>query len=884
MTQTARLGKLVLLLAIIVGLFPASTFAADTTVASIKFSDSTTLDLSIDSGETELTLYAIQSDGTKTDITTTATWATSSSTIVEVSQGVIKPLAAGTVTITAKYSGFTTTRKVVVTSPYTKLALSPSSDKITNVNIDEPYTFTAKATKKDGTVVDVSDLATWSTYDTKIATVDDGKVDGVAQGSTTLTVSYLGLTDSTTIYVRTSFDGLNLTPETDQVMFVGQKSAAIKAEVIDSDNTTDVTSKTTWTSSTPLNVTVDSGVLQAWTAGTATITAKYQGFTKSFDVTVYKKMKKIEASVESIDLTPDQTLTLPTVKGTALDGTTTDLSKAMTWEVDSNIATLTSTSIVGENIGTASLVGTVGNLKVTIPVTVASSYSDLSLSIGSELNLNIGDSQQITVTATQEDGTTADVTDLDTVTWSTYDSKIIKVVDGKVTGLSAGKTTLTVKYKTLTTTATLYVRSSFQGLILTPEDDQVMFIGQTPTQIKAELANATDVKDITSDVTWTSSAPLVATVDKGVLTPWVEGTSTIKAQYEDFTKSFKVTVYKTMKKLEPDVTSIDLVTGKSVTLPKVTGTAVDGTTTDLSKVVDWTVDGSAASLTSTKITGETAGNVNLVGTVGNMQVTVPVTVKTKILNLTPSATSLSVVVGATAAIPTVQAVAADGTTSDVSDDIVWTSSSNKLLVQGDNVKALVKGTASLKGTYLNETVRVSVKMEGKLASIVVTPTDIDLAINKSKSIKVTGKYTDGKSVTLSTKMNWVSSNTSVATVKGSSVKAIGMGTTTLTGSYQGLTATVKVTVSAQLKKLTLSEKSLKMTTGTTTILLVTAEYDTGETVDVSQNATWTSSKTNVATVSNGKISAVAKGTSAIRVEFDGKRVSTNVTVKDAASK
>ncbi|MEW4370560.1 Ig-like domain-containing protein [Paenibacillus kandeliae] len=583
----------------------------------------------------------------------------------------------------------------------------------------------------------------------------------------------------------------------------------------------------------------------------------------------------------ALSLEDDATdLTLYTVDG---NGNTTDVTEKATWSSSAAaVATVKDGTITPVGKGSTTITAKYGDLAATKKVTVTSPYTTLTLSPDSATNVTIGTPYEFTATATKTDGTTVDVTD--TVTWSTYDTKVAKVVDGQVTGISQGTTSLTAKYAGLTASATLYVRSSFQGLMLTPEDDQVMFIGQTPTQIKAEVADSTQVKEVTADVTWTSSNPLNVTADKGLLTPWVEGTSTIKAQYEDFTKSFKVTVYKTMKKLEPSVTSIDLVTGDSVTLPKVTGTAVDGTTTDLSKVINWTVDGSVASLTSSKITGEAAGDVTLVGTVGNMQVSIPVSVKTEVLNLTPSATSLSVVVGSTASLPTVQAVSADGSTADVSDDVVWTSTSNKLLVQGDKVKSLVKGSASLKGTYLNQTVRVSVKMESKLASITVSPTDINLALNKSKSIRVTGKYVDGKSVTLSTKMNWVSSNTAVATVKGTSVKAIGMGTTTLTGSYQGLTATVKVTVSAQVKKLTFSEKSLKMTTGTTTILLVTAEYDTGETVDVSKNATWTSSKTNVATVSGGKITAVSKGVSAIRAEFDGKRVSTNVNVKDAAGK
>ncbi|WP_052723766.1 Ig-like domain-containing protein [Paenibacillus wulumuqiensis] len=575
-----------------------------------------------------------------------------------------------------------------------------------------------------------------------------------------------------------------------------------------------------------------------------------------------------------------QELNVYTVDGS---GNTTDVSDKATWSTSSAaVATVKSGQVTPVSVGTTTITAKYGDLAATKKVTVTSPYTALALSPAAGTNVTIGEPVEFTATATKQDGSTVDVTD--SVTWSTYDIKVAKVVEGKVTGISQGTTSLTAKYAGLVATTDLYVRSSFQGLMLTPEDDQIMFIGQQPKQIVAEVGDASRVPtNVTSKVTWTSSNPLNATVENGVLTPWVEGTSTIKAQYEDFTKTFKVTVYKTMTKVQANVDSIDLVTGGSAALPKVTGTAVDGTTKDLSKLVDWTIDSSIASVTTTKLEAEGEGDTNLVGKIGDMTVTVPVSVKAKALTLTPSASSLSIVVGSTANLPKVEAVTADGNTIDVTDEVEWTLSSDKALLQEGKIKALVKGSTSLKGTYLNKNVRVSIKMESKINSITATPAIIDLNVNKSKSIMVKGVYADGKKATLSSKMNWVSSNPAVATVKGASVKAVGVGSATLTGSYQGLTATVKVNVTSKLKKLTLSEKSLKMTTGDAKTVTLTAEYDTGEIVDVTKGAIWTTSKVTVATVKEGNITAVAKGSSSIKADFGGKHVSISVSVKDVAA-
>lgn len=591
-------------------------------------------------------------------------------------------------------------------------------------------------------------------------------------------------------------------------------------------------------------------------------------------------LKFADDNALTLSLDDDATdLTVSTVDGS---GNTEDVSDDAKWTSSvSTVATVKAGTITPVGTGTTTITAKYGDLSATKKVTVTSPYTALKISPDVAANVTIGQPYTFTATATKNDGSSEDVTS--SVTWSTYSAAVATVSLGTVKGIKQGTTTITAKYAGLTDTQTIYVRSSFQGLMLTPEEDQVMFIGDTPKQIKAEVADATRVPtDVTNDVKWTSSNAINVTADKGLLTPWVEGTSTIKAEYEDYTKSFKVTVYKTMKKVEASVDSIDLVTGDSATLPKVTGTAVDGTTVDLSKLVEWSAgDGSIASVTSTKVEAESEGNVNLVGTIGDLKVTVPVSVQTKLLVLTPDVTTLSIVVGESANLPKVEAMTVEGSTVDVSNDIDWTSSSESLLLTGSKAKALLNGKATLKGTYLNKTVKVAVTMEPKIKSITVTPDVVELNIKKSKTIKAVGIYAaTGKSVTLSTKMNWVSSNPSVATVKGSSVKALNLGTTTLTGSYQGLTLTVKVNVTAKLKKLTFSEKALKLTVGDAKSVQIVAEYDTGTKVDVTKEATWTSTKVNIATVTQGTITAVAKGTTTIKVEYGDKKLSTTVNVKE----
>ncbi|MNV70819.1 Bacterial Ig-like domain (group 2) [compost metagenome] len=129
-------------------------------------------------------------------------------------------------------------------------------------------------------------------------------------------------------------------------------------------------------------------------------------------------------------------------------------------------------------------------------------------------------------------------------------------------------------------------------------------------------------------------------------------------------------------------------------------------------------------------------------------------------------------------------------------------------------------------------------------------------------------------------MNWVSSNPTAATVKGTTVKALAEGTTTLTGSYQGIAVSVKISVVPKLTKLTVSEKSLKLAPGGSKSVAVTAEYDTGKTAVVTGAVVWTSSKPSVVSISqNGTITALAKGTASVKGKFGTKTITVTVTVK-----
>jgi hypothetical protein len=308
---------------------------------------------------------------------------------------------------------------------------------------------------------------------------------------------------------------------------------------------------------------------------------------------------------------------------------------------------------------------------------------------------------------------------------------------------------------------------------------------------------------------------------------------------------------------------------------------LNGTEYSFADLAEWTSDDeSVVTVENGKLNAKKPGSATITMKIRDQDPeTLEVTVQEKALALLPSASSIALVRGETASLPTVKALLEDGTELDITGSIAWTSSSANLLVSGTTLKALLNAKVTLTGTYLNKKISIPVTIEDKMTNVVVDPVSITLNPKRSQSIKVTGKDSTGKVVTLSRNVTWTSSNTAVATVSGATVKAVAEGTTTLTASYQGQTLTVSVSVVPKLQKVVLSEKSAKLAVGGSTTFVLTAYYDNGTTKDVTSQATWSSTNVAVATAVGGKVTALKKGSASVKAKFDNKTASARVTVE-----
>jgi uncharacterized protein YjdB len=183
--------------------------APTVTTIEVTGPDGTTAPTGLLAGQTEqLRAFQMLSNGTRQEITRTAVWASSDTAVATMGTGfagagVATAVAGGTASITATVNAVTGTASLSVSSAtLDSITMTPAT-----VTLPIGYSAALKvvATYSDGTMLDVSAQATWTTGSQAIATINTfggtGVVAGVASGTTTISATFKSLTSSAMISV-----------------------------------------------------------------------------------------------------------------------------------------------------------------------------------------------------------------------------------------------------------------------------------------------------------------------------------------------------------------------------------------------------------------------------------------------------------------------------------------------------------------------------------------------------------------------------------------------------------------------------------------------------------------------------------------------------------
>ena len=205
-----------------------------------------------------------------------------------------------------------------------------------------------------------------------------------------------------------------------------------------------------------------------------------------------------------------------------------------------------------------------------------------------------------------------------------------------------------------------------------------------------------------------------------------------------------------------------------------------------------------------------------------------------------------------------------------SDEVVWSSSDKTVATVEDGVVTAVgKGTTTITAKAGDFSAECEVTVTISASAVTLNKTTLALVKDETFTLEATVDPSNSTD-----KVVWKSSDETIATVEDGVVTAVATGETTITATAGKATATCIVKVTNPVKKITLDQDSLfLLVDGTAKLTATVTPADADE-----KTVTWTTSDETVATVEDGVVTAVGKGTATITAKAGDKTATCEVTV------
>lgn len=170
-----------------------------------------------------------------------------------------------------------------------------------------------------------------------------------------------------------------------------------------------------------------------------------------------------------------------------------------------------------------------------------------------------------------------------------------------------------------------------------------------------------------------------------------------------------------------------------------------------------------------------------------------------------------------------------------------------------------------------------------VSSITVYSDKTSFAIGEKTSLFATVFFTNGAAVDVSDLATWESLDNSKISVSGNTATALDTGATYVSASYQGFSKSVLlVPFSAVLNRIELSVQSLSLPVDGETVLRVSAIYDNGLSVDVTDSCVYSITDESVAIVNeSGVITSQAAGTTSLNVSYHSESVTLDININSS---
>lgn len=812
-------------------------------------------------------------------------WASADPSIATVSSsGVVTGVATGVVHIAASAVGKNAIAEVTVNpTPVASVRLTPPNQ---NLLVGQTVQLGAETLDADGNVLTGRPVE-FTSSNVAVATVSNtGLVTALVPGSAIITAASEGKSAPSSITVSSvPVASVAVTPTGSQIV-VGQ-TTQLNAEPRDASGQPLVGRPVLWSSSDPNVASVSStGLVTAVAPGQATITATSEAAAGTSTIGVSPKpVSSVIISPGQGSVTVGQTLQLSAQvtddQGNVLTGRPISFTSGTP-----AVATISATGLVtgvapGSTTITATSEGKTGTATVTVtPIPVAKveiTPSTPNVTVGETVQLNVSvqgpNNQELTGR---------------TVTWSSGAPSVASVSPtGVVSGLAPGTAIIFANVEGVLGSATVTVKQVPVGsVVVSPQTASVPVGGAV--QLSASVRDASGAELQGRLVGWTSSDETIAVVSsEGRVSGIKIGTATITASSEGKSGTATVTVTAAAVasvNVTPPTASITV--GQTTTLTAqpldANGNALTG------RAVAWASSNAGVATVSDAgvVTGVAPGDATITATSEGKSGTATVTVTPiPVASVTVDPATVSLTTGATQQIT---ATPRDAQGNPLADRAVTWESQNPAVATvspAGLITAVAPGNTTVTATSEGKVGTVTVTVTAPaVGSISVSPGSATVFVAATTPLTATVRDVNDL-VIQGTTVLWSSDQPQTASVSQSGVvTGLAPGAVTITASSGGKAGTAAITVQlAPVAKVIVTPSTLELRDrdGERTGILSATLQDALGNVLTGREVSWSSSKTQVATVNeSGVVTAQNKGDTTVTATSEGVNGTATVKVRN----
>ena len=508
-----------------------------------------------------------------------------------------------------------------------------------------------------------------------------------------------------------------------------------------------------------------------------------------------------------------------------------------------------------------------------VPTRITLSSTSISLNA-------IGETAVMTATVLDQDN---DVIQGAAVTWKSSDTNVATVSgSGQITAVDNGSAQVTATAGAASASANVTVSQSANSVTITPASVTLTAVGAT-AQLDATVYDSGNKPILNATVNWMSSDPTVATVSAGgLVTAVTNGAARITASSGNNSANAAITVMQTAGRITVLPAAVTLMAvGETAQL---TASVSDNNDVPIADVeVEWSSDDPAVATVNDEglVTALANGATLITATSGTATASATVTVMQTAGRITvlPAAVTL-MAVGETAQLT---ASVSDNNDVPITDvEVEWSSDDPAVATVDDEglVTAAANGTTLITASAGSATATATVTVMQDAAGITVSPDNVAFtAIGQTAQLDAIVIDANNQDIA-DAKITWSSSDASIATVSNEGiVTAVSNGTTLITANSGNASAEAMITVSQEASGITITPSSATLMTKGETARFTAVVHDANGHTMVHAEVIWSSSDSEVATVSqDGIVTAVSSGTAQITAASGDASAEATVTV------